>query len=130
MVTIRLNMQVDVPEATKRMLVFSPWSKISVRTILRTVRLGESEIPVWKDSASTFSTQNFKLQASTIKASNDAMVKLFLSSLLIGSATAFAPAPSTHRTTVAVNGAAMDELKIIAEMANPKIKVRMLRSYH
>jgi hypothetical protein len=68
-----------------------------------------------------------KLQASK---QNDAMVKLFLSSLLIGSATAFAPVPSTHRTTVAVNGAAMDELKIIAEMANPKIKVRMLRSYH
>jgi len=91
--------------------------------------LGESEIPRFgKDSTSTFSTQTSSYKLQTIK-SNDAM-KLFLSSLLIGSATAFAPAPSTHRTTVAVNGAAMDELKVIAEMANPKIKVRMLRSYH
>ena len=54
------------------------------------------------------------------------MMKLFLSSLLIGSATAFAPAPSTQRTSVAVNGAAMDELKIIAEKANPVIKVRIM----
>lgn len=88
--------------------------------IPQTVRLGEGEnSPMGKDSASTFSDS--KLEAKK------AMVKLFLSLLLIGSATAFAPAPSTHRASVAVNGAAMDELKIIAEKANPVIKVRLGR---
>jgi len=43
-----------------------------------------------------------------------------LSSLLIGSAAAFAPAPSA-RTSVAVN-AGIDDLKSIAEKANPVLK--------
>jgi hypothetical protein len=44
-----------------------------------------------------------------------------LSSLLIGSAAAFAPAPSA-RTSVALN-AGIDDLKSIAEKANPVLKV-------
>jgi hypothetical protein len=49
-------------------------------------------------------------------------MKLSLIALLIGSAAAFAPAPSA-RTSVAVN-AGIDDLKSIAEKANPVLKVR------
>jgi len=48
------------------------------------------------------------------------MMKLSLISLLIGSAAAFAPAPSA-RASVAAN-AAIDDLKIIAEKSNPVLK--------
>ncbi|KAL3802758.1 hypothetical protein ACHAW5_008862 [Stephanodiscus triporus] len=52
------------------------------------------------------------------------MMKLpLLSSLLIGSAAAFAPAPSA-RTSVAVN-AGIDDLKSIAEKANPVLKIAL-----
>lgn len=48
-------------------------------------------------------------------------MKLSLLSLVIGSAAAFAPAPSA-RTSVATN-AALDDLKSIAEKSNPVLKV-------
>ena len=53
---------------------------------------------------------------------NNTMMKLTLLAL-IGSAAAFAPAPST-RTSVAVN-AGLDDLKSIAEKSNPVLKVCM-----
>ena len=56
---------------------------------------------------------NYKLSFVAMKPS--------LFSLLIGSAAAFAPAPSA-RTSVATN-AAIDDLKSIAEKSNPVLKV-------
>lgn len=52
-------------------------------------------------------------------------MKLSLLSLLIGSAAAFAPAPSA-RTSVATK-AAIDDLKSIAEKSNPVLKVCLER---
>lgn len=45
-----------------------------------------------------------------------------LLSLLVGSAAAFVPAPSARTTSVVVCGAAMDDLKSIAERSNPVLK--------
>lgn len=49
-------------------------------------------------------------------------MKIAALSLLIGSAAAFAPA-QTGRVSTA-NGAAMDDLKALAEKSNPVLKVR------
>lgn len=50
-------------------------------------------------------------------------MKLSLLSLLVGSAAAFAPAP-TERASVALNNG-IDDLKAIAEKSNPALKVRV-----